>query len=318
MPHEIESLFYTGETPWHGLGVKLDKVATSKEAIIAAGLDWEVSLNDVLTKNTGGAIAKIPNYAAVTRESDGKVFGIMKSRFKPIQNREAFEFFDEIVDEKLAIYHTAGSLKGGAIVWILAKLPKNFIIKGEEIDKYVLLSNSHDGTRALQMFYTPVRVVCMNTLQMADASSSSKFYARHTTNVMGRVSMARQALGIADKFYRNWKEQADKLSVLQLPAPKRPMLLKAAFTGNPEMEADKIWAPVQKAMDKAEELISVGRGNDNPKIQGTCWQAYNGITEYVDYYRNTRKNDPGQRLNSAWFGSGNEIKERAWDYLLKV
>jgi len=319
MPAEVETMFYAGETPWHGLGTKLDHIATSEEAIVAAGLDWEVEMYGVYTRTTDPTFQVVPGYFATTRKTDNKVFGVMKSRFKPVQNREAFTFFDNVVGEKLAIYHTAGSLKEGAIVWILAKLPGNFSIKGDQVDKYLLLTNSHDGSRAVQMFYTPIRVVCWNTLQMADSTASARFYMRHTTMVMNRIAQAQDILGIANKFYRDWHGQAEHLALLQLPAPQVPLLLKAAFTGNSETKMEDIWIPVKNAMEKAEELIYVGRGQDNPKIQGTAWQAYNGIAEYVDYYKKPRgKNPNDSRLNSAWFGTGNDIKKRAWDYLLKL
>jgi len=320
MPANVETMMFVGETPWHGLGTKLDKVATSEEAIIAAGLDWTVSLNPVYTKNeVNPAMATIPEFVAVTRDTDGQVFNIMKKRFVPTQNRQAFQFFDELVGEKKAIYHTAGSLQGGKVIWILAKLPEDLIIKGEEINKFLLLVNAHDGSRAREMFHTGIRVVCSNTLAMADNGAKSKFYARHTVNSLSsaKVAEAREALGIADRFYAQFEEEADRLANLQLTAEARPKLLKMAFTGNPETKDDEIWHPIKVAMDKAEELITVGKGNNNPKIQGTRYQAYNGIVEYVDYFRGNKKTID-QRLSSAWFGSGNEVKQRAWDYLLKI
>jgi phage/plasmid-like protein (TIGR03299 family) len=317
MPANVETMFYTGETPWHGLGTKLDKVATAEEAIIAAGLNWKVECREVLTHTKTGLIT-IPNYFAITRESDDKIFAIMKQRFTPVQNHEAFRFFDELVADKLAMYHTAGSLNGGAIIWIMAKLPAALIIKDEEIDKYTILVHSHDGSYAFNLFHSGVRVVCYNTLVMAESSGTSKFYARHTSHVLDKVDKARLALGISTKLFKNWKEQAEKMANVQLPAAQRPLFLKAAFTGNYETKDDEIWHPIKMAMEKADELISAGRGQDNPKIAGTKWQAYNGVTEYVDYYNRIKDNNQDKRLMSAWFGRGKEIKERAWDYLLKV
>lgn len=317
MPAEVETMMYVGETPWHGLGTRLDKVATSEEAIIAAGLDWNVELLPI-EMIKGMTHTAIPDRYAVARETDGRVFYLSGKVYRPLQNRKAFEFFDEIVGEKLAIYHTAGSLKDGAIIWILAKLPKDLVIKNEQIEAYLLLSNNHDGTAAIRIFFTKIRVVCHNTLQMAlNSAIGDRFYSRHTTNMMNRVDNVRKTLGLANAQAVEWKEIAVNFATKQLPAPQRPLLLKAAFTGNPETKDDEIWHPIQVAIAKANELITTGRGQDNPKIQGTKWQAYNGIVEYVDYFKNTRGNSQDNRLTSAWFGNGNTIKNRAWDYLKK-
>ena len=308
---------YTGETPWHGLGKRLENVATSEEALKASGLDWEVVANPVYTK-IDNTMIEIPDKYSISRNTDHKIYNFVSGIYKIVQPRECFKFFDDVVGEKLAIYHTAGSLKGGAVIWILAKLPGELMVKNEEIDKFLLLSTSYDSSRAHQMCYTPQRVVCWNTLKMADASASSKFYMKHTTNINLKLEQAKMTLGIANKFFQNWKLQADKLAGLMLPEPERPLLLKAAFLGDPTIEDAKVTPMAKIVMDKANELAFTGRGNDNPQIQGTAWQAYQGITQYVDYAMPHRDNSQENRLALSWMGYGNEIKDRAWDYLLKI
>lgn len=315
MSHEVESMAYSeeGGVPWHKLGVKVKGLMTAKEAIEKAGLDWLVETVPIFTRER--SFEEVENWRAIRRVKDKKVYGVATAKYEPIQNEEAFQFFDEVVGSGQAVYETAGALQEGRRIWILANLKGNFGIKGDEIKKYVTLTNSHDGTLALQMFWTPIRVVCMNTLRMALAGAQNSFYARHTLNAKDKISAAREILGLANKFYDDWKEQARRLAVLALPAPKMPLLLKASFGLDPQIKAEDIYAPTKREMEKVEVLIHSGKGQDNPRIQGTAWQAYNGVAEYADYQRPYRSERPDARLNGAWFGSGADMKKRAWNFL---
>lgn len=319
MAHELEmdvngeaKMVYFGDVPWHGLGKKVDYVMTSEEAIKEAGLDWKVKLVSVYTPDK-----LIAGRKAVVRETDGKVYNIVKDRYAPIQNQEAFTFFDSVVGAKEAIYHTAGSIREGAMVWALAKLNDSIGIDGEQIDKYICLLNSHDGSSALKMFWTPVRVVCMNTLAMAESKASNKFYARHTTNYRDRMDVARELLGFASEFYVKWEKEAKKLVSKQLTVTGFEAMMRAAFRADELKELDEMYAPIQREFQAVEALLTSGKGMDNPKIQGTQWAGYNALVEYVDYQKHPRGGGQDNRLNSAWFGSGNAMKERAWEHLLR-
>jgi phage/plasmid-like protein (TIGR03299 family) len=317
MPHEVETMMYAGEVPWHGLGKRVAGLQTAEEAIKAAGLDWEVELAEIFTRNDDG-LKKATDYRAVRRITDKRVYGIVSPKYQPIQNRDAFRFFDEVVGSKKAIYETAGSLRGGQRIWILANLKGTVGVKGDEIKRYLTLTNSHDGSLALQMFFSPVRVVCMNTLRMALARASNSFYCRHTLGALDRIEAAREILGLATQFYTDWLKEARHLATLQLPAPKVPLLLNAAFNQPDSIKMEDIYNPIQVQMKKVEELITQGRGQDNPAIQGTAWQGYNAVAEYADYYRPYRSQKKDARLNGAWFGSGMAMKKRAWDFLMKL
>jgi len=314
MSHEVESMVYYGEVPWHGLGVPVDHALTAEEAITLSGLDWEVELHPIYTENR----KPVAGYQVLQRVTDNRVYNIVKNRYRPIQNKEAFNFFDDVVGAGQGIYHTAGSLKEGARIWILAKLKDSIGIKGDEVEKYICLSNSHDGVAALQMYNTPIRVVCANTLAMAESRAVNKFYTRHTVNYKVRMDVAREVLGMADTFYARWKEQAEYLANHMLPAGTMPLLLKASFGYKPEDIVGDIWAPVQREMAKVEALFAgKGKGLNDPAIRGTKWGAFNAVAEHIDHERIPKGNRPGARLNQAWFGSGAKTKRRAWDYLLK-
>lgn len=160
------AMMYAGDVPWHGLGTRLAEPATAEEAIREASLDYQVEL-DRMTTSSG---APIPRRKAVVRRDTGDVLGVVGNAFVPVQNRECFSFLDQVVADGEVCYHTAGALGRGERIWLLAKLPNEIRIKNSDdvTEKYLLLSNSHDGTSALRVFFTPIRVVCQNTLTLAE------------------------------------------------------------------------------------------------------------------------------------------------------
>ena len=174
MPANLETMFYVREVPWHGLGVRVEEALDSKEALIAAGLDWGVIQKPIYTADVicpSGQVYTsdsmlIPNYKANVRDIDSQVLGVVSDRYKIVQNEEAFAFTDALIGEGVK-YETAGSLQGGRKVWMLAKLPEKYIIAGERIEPFIVFSNSHDGTAAIKVCMTPIRVVCQNTLNLA-------------------------------------------------------------------------------------------------------------------------------------------------------
>lgn len=330
MPAELETMFYYGETPWHGLGTPVEKALTAQEAIVAAGLDWIVDVIPVY-HDWKGVKVEIENRVATRRATDGRVLGMFQSdRYTPVQNKEAFGFFDSVVGTGDAKYHTAGSLNDGKKIWMLAKLNGTgpISIKGDEVDKYLLLMNGHDGSLALKMFFTPVRVVCMNTLMAAEAGARrvETFYARHMGNITGKMEQAREILGMTIKFFDKFTEQATKMATLQLPAPQLPKLLAAAFgtTGaiRPENVVNLSDIGSERRVNEMEKVQALfegsGKGLDNPGIKGTKWAAYNAVVEFVDYAKQVRGDNPDDnRLYSVWLGGGQRIKTKAWDYLVK-
>jgi phage/plasmid-like protein (TIGR03299 family) len=214
MAHEVDSMMFAGEAPWHGLGVRVPHEVTSEEAIRHAGLDWKVATTSVLAVLGGDREpTPVPRARAVVRQSDGTPLGIVGERYRPIQNAEAFAFFDEVVGEGQAIYHTAGGLNGGRRVWILAKLPGEIRVGGDDVtEKYLLLSNSHDGTSALRMLFTPVRVVCQNTLNIALRRGVGQASSiRHTASAPLRIDEARRVLGLSTDFYDEFADTAARL-----------------------------------------------------------------------------------------------------------
>ena len=164
MSANVESMFYAGrEKPWHGLGTQVEEAPTSADALRLAGLDWTVQRKPIQV--CGGR--KVDNFFANVRSSDGAVLGVVSDRYQVVQNAEAFAFTDALIGgEGQVHYETAGSLMGGRKIWLLAKLPDTEIV-GDKTEPYLCFSNTHDGSGAIRVCMTPIRVVCNNTLNIA-------------------------------------------------------------------------------------------------------------------------------------------------------
>jgi len=286
----------------------LEGVTTSAEAMAKAGLNWNVKLTDIYTPDK-----LIPGKKAIVRETDGLVYGIVSDRYMPVQHPDAFAWFDGAVTAGQATYEVVGNVDDGGRVWIEARLPNVIGILGEEIRKYILLVNSHNGTSALQIYYTTIRVVCQNRLAMAKRKADFNFYARHTSNVHEKMNTAQNIMGLAGNYFANWQTQAQRLAEQQLPGDGFERMMNAAFgkSGLDELsdieQRDKVAVGV---------LLKSGKGMDNPAIQGTKWAAYNALVEHIDYNKTSRGSEDAHTKN-VMFGVGAAVKERAWDYLLR-
>jgi phage/plasmid-like protein (TIGR03299 family) len=211
MAANVESMFYVRKTPWHGLGIKVDEALTSKEALIAAGLNWNVGQKNVMTDYCN----IIPGYRANIRESDGRVLGVVSDRYKIVQNVEAFTFTDNLLNHGVT-YETAGSLQDGRKIWLLAKLPDSYKLADEKVDPYVVFSNSHDGTGAIKVSVTPIRIVCQNTLNLALSDAKRVWSMVHTGDIMMKLDEARQTLLLAGQYMGKLQREAEMLSMIKL------------------------------------------------------------------------------------------------------
>ena len=199
MPANVETMFSVRETPWHGLGRIIMDAPASREALELAGLDWQVESRNIYS----GTGAMIPGYRANVRSTDDAVLGVVSDRYRIVQNEEAFQFTDDLLGEGVT-YETAGSLQGGRKVWMLARLPRKYLIAGDQVVPYLVIFNSHDGSSGVKVAMTPIRVVCQNTLNLALNTAKRSWTARHTENVLLRVQDARETLQLdSNKLYEN-------------------------------------------------------------------------------------------------------------------
>ena len=313
-----DTVFVVGEPPWHKLGKILDKPANAREAIHAAGMGWDVALETVRLYEQNGGTRPINGYSAVIRQDTQNVLGIVKGRYVPIQNSDAFGFFDAVVGGGQAIYHSAGALGLGERVWIMAKLDGAIRVDGTDdlVEKYLLLSSSHDGTESLTMRMTPVRVVCQNTLEAAIQGTRAAVKIRHTESAPTRVAQAQKALGLAARYYDSLGAEIQKLHSIRLTAEQVKKYVEEVFPVGGVLSTR-----TENIRETVLQLCKTGIGNDMKGIEGTLWGAMNGVTEYVSYHRGTRGKTSSERLNnrleSLWFGSGSAINARAWEVAQK-
>lgn len=317
MAHNLEiingeaSMFYSGKIPWHGLGQKLENPATSKEAIKAAKLDWTVSKQQLYLTNNQPVK---DTFATVRDDKPDGVLGVVGKQYTPLQNSEAFEFFDSIVGADKAIYHTAGALLKGKVVWILAKLPGEIrITDGDITHKYLLLSNSHDGSSAVQIKFTPVRVVCNNTLSLA--FSDQKFHSIwHQKNIKKRLLDLPKLMGLIDNRYKEIEDSFKELLKIQMSDITLEKYLQDVFPSPLPKKNEQLYmyelAKAKSNREWAKYFFEQGTGNDLPGVKGSLWAALNGVTELVDHRITKQSQD--RRVNSLWLGDGSAVKGKAY------
>jgi len=316
------AMFYHGEAPWHKHGTRLKNPPTSKEAIIAASLNWTVEKVPLHIK-CGRKYHLVDGKYATVRVADShktqsQVLGIVGKTYVPLQNVDAFGWFDSIVGQEAAIYETAGALGVGERVWILAKLPTQMRVIGDDVvDKYLLLSNSHDGSSGVQVKFTPIRVVCQNTLTMALRDGTKGIKIHHTASIKRNLQLAQVNLGLINERFKKIEATFKRMRDVSLTDERLSSYLERVFPMPPDSDDDSGRKRTEVARTQSRELFEVGLGNAVPGVKGTLWAAYNGVAEYVDHHMGRRTTSEG-RLDSAWFGSGFLTKVRAYRQALDL
>lgn len=207
MAANVETMFYTREKPWHGLGTMVQEAPGSADALVLAGLDWSVIQKLIETEDG----IPVSGFKANIRDSDGQVLGVVSDRYKVVQNTEAFAFSDELLGEGVT-YETAGSLQNGRRTWLLARLPQHYIINGDEITPYMVFMNSHDGSGSIKAAMTPIRVVCQNTLNLALGTAKRSWSTNHTGNISGKMEDARNTLLYAERYMTELGQAVDRMN----------------------------------------------------------------------------------------------------------
>jgi len=329
MAHEVENMMYVGEKPWHGLGVELKDPPTTEEAIRLSGLDWSVRTDPVYrmvadSDQQPTSEFEEVNAQVVIRESDNTVLGIVGPTYTPLQNIEAFDWFQAFLDSGLASIETAGSLRDGQRVWIMAKIlaPNSVIVDGDEIEKKLLLVNGHDGKLAARAGFSPTRVVCANTLEWAlQDERSSLIKVRHTAKIKENIDELREVMNLVNQQFEAGAEQYRLLErdisitdlekyikvVFKLQPKKNQVIDSSTVTvGEDEMK---------RTMGKIIPLFESGRGSDIKGVRGTWWGAYNAISEHLTWERGKSQDN---RINNLWFDQGRRLNKTALVTALKM
>ena len=331
MAHAVETMAYAGEVPWHGLGVKVEDNLTPDEMLVAAGLDWTVSKRHLFTHSEPSVenskeVIPVNDYYVLVRDSDNKTFGPCGPKFVPSQNADAFKFFEKFTSVGDMSMDTAGALKGGEQVWGLAKINDGFTLPGDDrVLGYLLVSVSHKWGKANEIRFTPIRVVCNNTLTYALADKTRpSFKMPHLTALDAEVfKSAEEALGIAGDRMKDFKESAEFLSsknytsqnvVSYISELFQPELLEQQK--NIEQMSDiKAIATRQSMVDEFKRIPAMVHqaleeqpGANLKSSKGTWWGAANAVTFIVDHKWG---HDRDAALHNAWFGNRASLKQKA-------
>ena len=306
MAANVETMFYVGETPWHGLGQEIDHCLTSEEAIKVAGLDW-----DVIPKPIYDEFGReISGYKVNQRSSDNKNLGIVTNRYAIVQNRDAFAFTDALLGEGVT-YETAGSLASGKRVWMLAKMEGTTLAE-EKIDPYLVFTNSHDGTGAIRVAITPMRVVCQNTLNLALSRASRHWSCVHKGDIQSKLDEARFTLQNAEAYMKALEEEFGELKRKKVTEEQvrnmtnkllelefNDLFKKAVKTGKVVefKELAKQQKYEEKLNRKRDDILNIYF--DKPDLKGTEHSAFRFINAVSDYATHTtdHKNTKNYREN---------------------
>ena len=294
MSHAVETLAYSGQVPWHGLGVRVDEDITPEDMLVKAGLDWEVELKPLHFQNRAGEWIR-GNRAALVRSTDEKYLTTVGQNWRPTQNREALEFFNRFVEAGSMTMETAGSLKGGKHVFALARFSRDFeVVKGDEVRGYVLFHNPHIFGKSREVMQTSVRVVCNNTLTAAlsgPVSAGSRYAVSHRMDF--DAGEAEEVLGIAENRITTYEKVA-KFLVRKKPTPEKvEQYFRQVFPAN---DPNKTGRNAQMAL----AALEYQPGVDIRGVGGTWWNAFNAVTYISDHHLGR---DQDGRMANAWFGA---------------
>lgn len=318
MSANVETGAYANTPAWHREGNVLDtegeKGMTVKVALKESGLDWQVAKVPVFCDPPAGADAgpqiEVPNRYGVQRTSDGAVLGVVGDVWQPVQNSEGFSLIEDFMQGDTAWIEAAGALDGGRKVWILAHMAEDMQIAGEQISRYVLFTNGHDGRTSVTAAMTDVRVVCQNTLTMALSSCPRKVSVRHTVKATVRLAEAKRILGLRDLYSEELAKQGEWLCNHKISDKQFNSFLESLM---PVPESQEGKPAETMIVGRRDEVRDVYLKSDNlNNIRGTKWGALNAVVEYADYRRPFRSDETQVK---AQFGD-QPIKNTARDLLL--
>ena len=305
MAHMVETMAYAGEVPWHGLGVEVNPNLSPKEMMKEANVDWTVEKRP-LYYNGLDKKEVIPGKEALIRTSDGQLLDVVGTNWKPLQNEDAFNFFNDFVNAGDMEMHTAGSLDNGRRVWALAKVKDSFeVFKNDQVDQYLLFSNPHKYASCIDVRMTPIRVVCNNTLSFAlDANAERMVQVTHRNNF--NPDMVKETLGVAKEKLDTYKEAAKFLASKRTKQFDVNEYMDKIFPSLGYRTLKKGENRISKSAQYAVDVMDTQPGAEFGK--GTWWQAFNAVTYTIDHAYGL---DQDKRITSAWFGANAKKKTMA-------
>lgn len=279
MSANVETMFYVRETPWHGLGTRVEEAPTSADALRLAGLDWTVEGKPIYD----GEGRIIAGYTANTRSSDGAVLGVVGNRYTVVQNTDAFEFTDSLVGNGEVKYECAGSLRGGRQIWLLAKMPTEKILD-DAVDPYLCFTNTHDGSGAIRVCMTPVRVVCNNTLNLALKTASRSWSARHTGSIQSKLAEARNTLQLANLYMSALVDEAERLVDQVISEAEIEAIFDKIYKQEEQNQRQETRFNAMKA-----DFFTRYDAPDVKPYKGTKYGALMAVTDFADHREPARR-----------------------------
>ena len=316
MPHDLfqDRMAFVGETPWHRLGTEIPPDVTAAQMISAANLDWEVQKEPAPGARMIGSEKKHYDRYVMLRdpvgeETEAVALAIVGKGYEPLQNIDAFKFFEPFVEDKWAIFHTAGALGNGERVWVLARLNEQIIVgENDAIDRYLLLSNSHDGSGAVTIRFTPIRVVCQNTLNYAKKGGKGIIAVRHTRHIRKNLAkaQAKELKRVVHTVFQEAETLFGSMAMREIRAEDVDRYLDVLFPRTKRQKArngqPERWFRIKDILD--DEAVTPR------ETRGTLWALYNAVVRDEDF-RATREATADARLERVWFGRGQNLKLKA-------
>ncbi len=328
MAANVETMFYCGETPWHGLGIEVKECPTSEEAIKLAGLDWDVVPKPIYD----GLGRELRGYKVNVRATDNKILGVVTDKYKVVQNSEAFAFTDALLGEGVR-YETAGSLASGKRVWMLARM-EGTVLCEENIDPYLVFTNSHDGKGAVRVAITPVRTVCENTLNLALAKASRHWSCSHMGDINGKLEDARYTLASAANYMEALEEEFGELKLKKVSESQvrnmteklleiefNSLFKKAVKTGKVVdfKEAARQQKFEEKLDRKRTEILNIYFDKpDLRETEHTAFRFVNAVSDYATHttdHKNTANYQENLFMNTV---DGNGLIDTSYQLALAV
>ena len=307
MSAEIETMFYTREKPWHGLGVRVNEAPDSENALRLAGLDWRVEQEQLYTCNN----EVVDGYKANVRDKDRKVLGVVTDRYKVIQNSEAFAFTDALLGEGVR-YETAGALMGGKKVWMLARMPQEYIVYGERISPYLVFTNTHDGSGAIKVALTPIRVVCNNTLNLALSTAKRSWSMIHTGDISVKMQEAKDTLFMAHQYMDELGKEIENLREIKMTDQQVKdyiqILLPLEDGATPQQEKNimKLRENMSQRYFDAPDLKSVGNN---------AYRFINAVSDFATHAEPLRRTSNFKENIFSRTVEGNPMIDKAYQML---
>ena len=311
MASNVEQMFYVKEKPWHNLGVRCEQAPNSKEALKLAGLDWTVDQRKIFVDGYS-----VPQYKANVRSSDGKVLGIVSDKYKIVQNKDAFEFTDGLLSngDIEVKYETAGSLASGKKVWMLMRMPTTTIL-GDNVEPYMVFTNTHDGSGSIKVAMTPIRVVCQNTLTLALNGAKRTWTTKHMGNMEQKMHEAQVTLGLAKEYINNLEEMADTMQQTKITQDDIKDFLNLAYPipfGKTATERKVANAELMRA----NFMNLYNNIEDIKKFGSNGWYLINATSDFVSHMQTLRKTSSLEENRFMDLVNGNKIISLAQDFVL--